>query len=227
MNEQQVEQAKQDVATKAVEYVDEGQVVGVGSGSTVKYFIAALASKKHLLDGAVASSLETKALLKEQGIPVLDANAVASIDLYVDGADEATKHFDLIKGGGAALTGEKILRAMSRKFICIIDDSKLVSRLGGFPLPIEVVPLARSYVARELVKLGGNPEYREGVTTDYGNIILDVHNLTLVQPAVIEEQLNQISGVVTNGLFAKRGADVLLVGNGSNGVEVMRNNAST
>ena len=219
MSDEGKEKAKLAAAQKALEYVEEEQIVGVGSGSTVNYFIEALASKKHLIEGAVASSLATKEQLLAHGIPVIESNATASIDVYIDGADEATKHFDLIKGGGAALTGEKILRAMSKKFVCIIDDAKLVSRLGSFPLPIEVIPLARSYVARQIVMLGGNPAYREGVVTDYGNIIIDVHNLKLGDPKSMEEQLNNLPGVVTNGIFARFGADVLLIGDNNGRVE--------
>ncbi|HET8706517.1 MAG TPA: ribose-5-phosphate isomerase RpiA, partial [Pseudomonadales bacterium] len=185
---------------------------GVGTGSTANFFIDALADIKHKIEGAVASSEATAQRLKKHGIPVFDLNSVSELPVYVDGADEADGYLALIKGGGGALTREKIVAAVADKFICIADQSKWVSVLGKFPLPVEVIPMARSYVAREIVKLGGDPVYREGFVTDNGNIILDVHNLVIAEPIKLEQQLNNIVGVVTNGLFAARGADVLLLG---------------
>ena len=205
-------QKKKAAAEAALEYVKSDMIVGVGTGSTVNFFIEALASKKNMIQGAVSSSDASTALLKEHGIEVFDLNEVASLDIYIDGADEITKHKHMIKGGGAALTREKIVAAVAKTFICIIDDTKHVPVLGKFPLPIEVIPLARSYVARELVKLGGDPVYRQGVVTDNGNQILDVHNLHIMKPTKLETQINQIVGVVTNGLFAQRGADIVLTG---------------
>ena len=202
---------KQAVALAALEYVESGWVVGVGTGSTANHFIDGLARIKGKLDGAVASSNATAERLKKHGIAVLDLNATGDLPLYVDGADEATKHLHLIKGGGGALTREKIVAAASRKFVCIADDSKLVGVLGKFPLPVEVIPMARSYVARQIVQLGGQPVLRENFKTDNGNIILDVHNLEILNPVDLEEKLDHIAGVVTNGLFARRPADVLLL----------------
>ena len=215
------DQQKQRAAEAALEYVVEGSVLGVGTGSTVNHFIAALARRRVQLAGAVASSEASAKLLKEARIEVVDLNTAGDLDLYVDGADEATRHLQLIKGGGAALTREKIVAAASRRFVCIADRSKLVDVLGRFPLPVEVIPMARSYVARQLVKLGGQPVLRAGVTTDNGNVILDVHNLRLTDPAAVEAEINQITGVVCNGLFARRGADLLLLG-GDSGVEVLK-----
>jgi len=215
------DQQKQRAAEAALEYVVEGSVLGVGTGSTVNHFIAALARRRVQLAGAVASSEASAKLLKEARIEVVDLNTAGDLDLYVDGADEATRHLQLIKGGGAALTREKIVAAASRRFVCIADRSKLVDVLGRFPLPVEVIPMARSYVARQLVKLGGQPVLRAGVTTDNGNVILDVHNLRLTDPAAVEADINQITGVVCNGLFARRGADLLLLG-GDSGVEVLK-----
>lgn len=203
---------KKAAAEAALRYVEDGMVVGVGTGSTVNHFIAALATRRHDIRGAVSSSEASSRLLKAAGIEVLDLNTTGDLALYVDGADEATRHGALIKGGGAALTREKIVAAASRRFVCIMDDSKLVDVLGRFPLPIEVIPMARSYVARQLVALGGQPVLREGVTTDNGNAILDVHNLSITDPVALESTLDHITGTVTNGLFARRGADVLLVG---------------
>ncbi|TAJ91468.1 MAG: ribose-5-phosphate isomerase RpiA [Gammaproteobacteria bacterium] len=203
---------KQRVAEAALDYLVEGAVIGIGTGSTVNYFIERLARVKHLIDGTVASSKASEALLKQHKIPVYDLNGVGEIPLYVDGADEATRHRQLIKGGGAALTREKIVAAASAKFICIIDESKLVARLGAFPLPVEVIPMARSFVAREIVKLGGRPVWRDGVVTDNGNVILDVQGLDILDPVDLEQRLNNITGVVCNGLFAMRPADTLLVG---------------
>jgi len=209
------DEKKKAAAAAALDYVEHGMVVGVGTGSTANHFIELLAKHKGKLDGTVASSKSTEARLKQAGIPVLDLNTVGTLPLYVDGADEATRHRRLIKGGGGALTREKIAAAASNKFVCIADDSKLVGRLGAFPLPIEVIPMARSYVARQIVKLGGQPALREGFTTDNGNIILDVHNLDILNPAELEAELNQIAGTVSNGLFARRPADVLLLGTDS------------
>lgn len=206
------DQKKQQVAEAAVSYIEPDSIIGVGTGSTVNYFIDAMASRIDDIAGAVSSSEESTKRLKALGIEVLDLNSVSELSIYVDGADEITEHKHMIKGGGAALTREKIVAAVAKKFICIIDDSKQVPMLGKFPLPVEVIPMARSYVARELVKLGGDPVYREGVTTDNGNIILDVHNLKIMDPVELENSINQIVGVVTNGLFAKRGANVVLVG---------------
>ena len=202
---------KKAAALAAIEYVKDGDIIGVGTGSTVNHFIAALAAKKHLIEGAVSSSDDSTKRLEALGIEVFDLNSVDQFDIYVDGADEITEHKHMIKGGGAALTREKIVAAVAKQFICIIDDSKQVGVLGDFPLPVEVIPMARSYVARELVKLGGDPVYREGVVTDNGNVILDVHNLEILEPRTLEAQINQIVGVVTNGLFAQRGADIVLV----------------
>ncbi len=211
---------KRAAAEAALAYVTEGTVLGVGTGSTVNHFIAALARRRVPLAGAVSSSEASTRLLRSAGIDVLDLNSTGDLDLYVDGADEATRHGALIKGGGAALTREKIVAAASRRFVCIVDRSKLVDVLGRFPLPVEVIPMARSYVARQLVRLGGQPVLREGVTTDNGNAILDVHNLRITDPQALESEINQIAGVVTNGIFARRGADLLLLGTDS-GVETI------
>lgn len=208
---------KKMAAEAALEYIEAGAVVGVGTGSTANHFIDALAGIKHRIDGAVASSEASAERLRSHGILVMDLNEVVELPVYVDGADESNRYLQLIKGGGGALTREKIVAAASRTFVCVADDSKLVDILGAFPLPIEVIPMARSYVAREVVKLGGQPVLREGFTTDNGNIILDVHNLQIMEPAKLETTLNQIAGVVTNGLFANRPADVLLLG-GEDGV---------
>ena len=215
------EQAKQLVAQAAIEYIEWDWVVGVGTGSTANLFIDELAKMKNNIDGAVASSEASAERLRCHGIKVYELNQVGSLPIYIDGADESTKHLHLIKGGGAALTREKIVAAASDKFICIADDSKLVDTLGAFPLPVEVIPMARAYIARQLVKLGGNPIWREGVTTDNGNIILDVHDLKISNPVETERQINQLAGVVTNGLFAQRSADVLLLG-GENGVTAIK-----
>lgn len=205
---------KQLVAEAALEYVEDDMVIGVGTGSTVNYFIEKLATIKHRVEAAVASSVATEELLKKHHIPIVNLNGVNELRVYIDGADEATKYLHLVKGGGGALTREKIIAAASSKFVCIVDDSKLVNVLGTFPLPVEVVPMAQSYVARKLVSLGGQPILRQGFTTDNGNIILDVHNLSITQPVDLEGEINQITGVVSNGLFARRPADVLLVGDG-------------
>jgi ribose 5-phosphate isomerase A len=211
---------KRAAAAAAIAHLPHGCVVGVGSGSTVNLFIAELGRIRHRLDGAVASSEETARRLKALGIEVLDLNSVDELPVYVDGADEITRHLAMIKGGGGALTREKIVAAVARQYVCIADQSKLVDVLGGFPLPVEVIPMARSYVARELVKLGGNPTWREGFVTDNGNVILDVRNLSISAPAALESELNQLAGVVTNGLFARRGADVLVLGT-PNGVQTL------
>ena len=195
----------------ASRFIEPGSIVGVGTGSTVAYFIEAMARMKHDIQGAVSSSEQSTALLKQHGIPVLDLNSTGTLSLYVDGADECDKHNRLIKGGGGALTREKIIAAASKKFVCIIDASKEVDLLGRFPLPIEVIPMARSYVAREIVARGGQPVWREGKVTDNGNWILDVHNWQLVDPVGMEAELNQITGVVCVGLFAKRAADIVIV----------------
>ncbi|MDH5300279.1 MAG: ribose-5-phosphate isomerase RpiA [Gammaproteobacteria bacterium] len=203
---------KKAAAQAALAYVKPGAIVGVGTGSTVNYFIDALASMKGSIEAAVSSSEASTKRLKSHGIPVEDLNMVSRMAVYVDGADEITEHMHMIKGGGGALTREKIVAAVADKFICIADDTKLVPMLGKFPLPVEVIPMARSYVAREIVKMGGNPVYREGVVTDNGNVILDVHGWQILNPVEMETKLNQIVGVVTNGLFACRGANVLLMG---------------
>jgi ribose 5-phosphate isomerase A len=203
---------KRRVAEAAVAYVPEGCVLGVGTGSTVNHFIAVLAERRIPLAGAVSSSEASTRLLKAAGYDVLDLNSTGDLEVYVDGADESNRQLHLIKGGGAALTREKIVAAASKRFVCIVDQSKVVDGLGRFPLPVEVIPMARSYVARQLVKLGGQPVYREGVVTDNGNVILDVHNLAIVDPVALEARINDIVGVVANGLFARRPADVLLVG---------------
>ncbi len=206
------DEKKQVAAKAALEYVEVGTVIGIGTGSTANYFIDMLADIKHKVDGTVASSEASAARLKQHGIQVLDLNAVDGISVYVDGADETTRHLQLIKGGGGALTREKIVAAVARKFVCIADESKLVDVLGKFPLPVEVIPMARGYVARRITKLGGNPIWRDGFVTDNGNIILDVHNLEILEPSKLETELNQVTGVVTNGLFALRPADVLILG---------------
>ncbi|HET8898107.1 MAG TPA: ribose-5-phosphate isomerase RpiA [Rhodanobacteraceae bacterium] len=204
--------AKRAAGEAAIRYVEDGAIVGVGTGSTVAYFIEALAAIKGRIDGAVSSSEQSSAHLKRLGIPVLDLNAVGPLHLYVDGADECDPGKRLIKGGGAALTREKIVAAASRTFVCIIDPSKQVDVLGAFPLPIEVIPMARSQVARQIVAMGGHPVWRDGVVTDNGNWILDVHGWQITDPVAREAELNQIAGVVTVGLFAARPADIVLVG---------------
>ncbi|EIO5870518.1 ribose-5-phosphate isomerase RpiA [Vibrio parahaemolyticus] len=196
----------------ALKYVEKGSIVGVGTGSTVNHFIDALGTIKDDIKGAVSSSVASTERLKELGIEVFECNDVIKLDVYVDGADEINPAREMIKGGGAALTREKIVAAISEKFVCIVDDTKAVDVLGQFPLPVEVIPMARSYVARELVKLGGDPAYREGVVTDNGNIILDVHNMQITNPKEMEDKINGIAGVVTVGLFAHRGADVVITG---------------
>ena len=202
---------KRRAAQAAISYVKDGMVLGIGTGSTVGEFIEVLKDRKIQLEGAVSSSRQTSERLKAARIPEVELNAVGDLELYIDGADESDRRGMLIKGGGGALTREKIVAAASRRFVCIIDDSKLVDKLGAFPLPVEVIPMARSYVARELVKLGGQPVWRERVLTDNGNVILDVHHLTIGNPVDMEDAVNRIAGVVTVGLFARRGADLLLV----------------
>jgi ribose 5-phosphate isomerase A len=202
---------KEAAAKAALDHVPRDGVIGIGTGSTANCFIAELGRIKHRLEGAVASSEATAQRLKDLGIPVLDLNSVNDLPIYVDGADEITRDLAMIKGGGGALTREKIVAAVADKFICIADESKLVDILGRFPLPVEVIPMARSYVARELVKLGGAPVWRQGFVTDNGNVILDVHNLEILKPIELETALNQIVGVVTSGLFARRSADVLVL----------------
>ena len=206
------DEMKKMVAEAALEYVEPGTIIGIGTGSTANHFIDHLAGIKNKIDGTVASSNASAERLTAHGIPVLDLNSVSELSVYVDGADESNHHLHLIKGGGGALTREKIVAACSHKFVCIADGSKLVDVLGTFPLPVEVIPMARSMVARELVKRGGQPVYREGFTTDNGNVILDVHNMEIMEPVKLEQELNDIPGVVTVGLFAKRPADVLLLG---------------
>jgi len=215
------DQMKQAAAKAAIAHVPHDGVLGVGSGSTANFFIAELAAIKHRIEGAVAASEATAKRLKDLGIRVLDLNGVNELPVYVDGADEVTRHLAMVKGGGGALTREKIVAAVARKFICIADATKLVDVLGKFPLPVEVIPMARSYVARELVKLGGHPEWRRDFVTDNGNLIIDMHGLSIVNPVELEGTLNQITGVVTNGLFARRGADVLLLGS-ERGVETIK-----
>ncbi len=206
------DELKLAVAKEAIKYVVEDAIVGVGSGSTANFFIDELAKIKHRIDGAVASSQKTADRLKSHGIRVVDLNSVSDLPVYIDGADEITEHLAMIKGGGGALTREKIVAAVATQFVCIADESKLVGTLGKFPLPVEVIPMARSHVARELVALGGQPALRQGFTTDNGNLILDVWNLNILKPMELEAEINNITGVVTNGLFAMRGADVLLLG---------------
>ena len=203
-------QKKQAVARAALDYVKPDTVIGVGTGSTVNYFIDALEEIKGSITAAVSSSKASTERLEKMGIEVLSLNDVDDLSVYVDGADEVTEHKHMIKGGGAALTQEKVVAAVARTFVCIVDDSKRVPILGSFPLPVEVIPMARSYVARELVKLGGDPAYRQGVVTDNGNVILDVYNLEILSPRELEQTINNIPGVVTNGIFAMRGADVVL-----------------
>jgi len=215
------DELKQAVAREALKYVVDDAWIGVGSGSTANYFIDALATIKGRIKGAVASSVKTAERLKSHGIVVEELNNVDELPVYIDGADEVTEHGAMIKGGGGALTREKIVAAVARKFVCIVDASKRVPVLGRFPLPVEVIPMARSYVARELVKLGGQPAWRMGFTTDNGNVILDVSGLSIVNPAELETAINQLTGVVTVGLFARRGANVILLGE-EQGVRTLR-----
>ena len=219
------DELKQAVAEAAFDYIQptmtDDAVIGVGTGSTANFFIEALARVKHKINATVASSEETASRLKAHDIPVYDLNSVNEVTVYIDGADESNDQLELIKGGGAALTREKIIAATAREFVCIADESKMVDVLGAFPLPVEVIPMARSHVGRQIVKLGGDPVYREGCITDNGNIIIDVHNMSNVDPRKLEAALNQVVGVVTNGLFAQRPADILLLGKES-GVETIR-----
>lgn len=201
---------KKAVAHAAIKYVEQDSIVGVGTGSTVNFFIDALGDIKNKIEGAVSSSEASTQRLKALGIEVFELNEVSNLSVYIDGADEVTEHKHMIKGGGAALTREKIVAGAAKTFVCIVDESKRVPVLGKFPLPVEVIPMARSFVARELVKLGGDPEYRQGVITDNGNVILDVHNLEIINPRELEQKINNIPGVVTNGIFALRGADIVL-----------------
>ncbi|MFW0094631.1 MAG: ribose-5-phosphate isomerase RpiA [Coxiella endosymbiont of Haemaphysalis qinghaiensis] len=212
---------KKLAALQALRYIKNIDIIGVGTGSTVNYFIDALAEMKQQIEGVIASSVTTRNRLKENRIPLVDLNSVSNLEVYVDGTDEFNKHFYLIKGGGGALTHEKIIAAASKHFVCIADESKQVDVLGEFPLSIEVIPMARSFVAREIVKLKGDPVYRQGFITDNGNVILDVHNLNILNPIELEKTLNNIPGVVSNGLFAHRPADTLVVGT-SAGVKVYR-----
>lgn len=219
------DELKQAVASAALDYIrphlEENTVLGIGTGSTANLFIDSLAALRGQINATVASSDASAERLRAHGIPVYELNTVNQVDFYIDGADETNAALQLIKGGGGALTREKIVAAVARTFICIADDSKLVHTLGAFPLPVEVIPMARSYVARELVKLGGDPVYREGVVTDNGNVILDVHNFSMPQPLAMEAKINNIAGVVSNGLFALRPADVLLLGT-AEGVKTLR-----
>jgi ribose 5-phosphate isomerase A len=209
------DEMKQAVARAALEHVVPGTIIGIGTGSTANFFIDSLAEIKHTINGTVASSEASAKRLEGHGIPVMDLNSVDEISVYVDGADETNRQAHLVKGGGGALTREKIVAAVAKKFVCIVDNTKVVDVLGAFPLPVEVIPMARSYVARELVKLGGEPVYREGFVTDNSNVILDVHGLQITDALALEQKLNNITGVVTNGLFALRPADVVLVGSES------------
>jgi ribose 5-phosphate isomerase A len=212
---------KINAAKAALAYVKDDMVIGIGTGSTVNFFIKELASIKHKIDACVSSSKATEALLKANGIPVIDLNAVQELPIYIDGADEVTAHGEMIKGGGGALTREKIVASVAKQFICIVDETKVVKHLGAFPVAVEVIPMARSYVARQIVKLGGDPEYREGFVTDNGNVILDVYHLTINTPMTLEQQIKLIPGVVDNGIFANRMADTILVGS-STGVDVLK-----
>jgi len=211
---------KQAVAREAIRYVVDGAVIGVGSGSTANFFIDELGKIKNRIAGAVASSEKTAGRLKRHGIRLLDLNGVDELPVYIDGADEITEHLAMIKGGGGALTREKVVAAVAKRFICIADESKLVPVLGRFPLPVEVIPMARAYVGRQMVRLGGQPKLREGFTTDNGNMVLDVWGLSILNPVELETAINNVTGVVTNGLFARRGADVLLLGT-KNGVKTL------
>jgi ribose 5-phosphate isomerase A len=222
-NTMTADELKKQAAYAALDHITTGGIIGVGTGSTVNHFIDALATIKHKIDGAVSSSIVSTKRLEEHGITVFDLNETGTIASYVDGADESNHLLQLVKGGGGALTREKIIAAASEKFVCIADSSKLVDVLGTFPLPVEVVPMSRSYVAREIVKLGGQPVYREGFITDNSNVILDVHGLTVMEPIALEKTLNNIVGVVTNGLFAMRPADVLLLGS-EDGTQIVHAN---
>ncbi|UDG81182.1 Ribose-5-phosphate isomerase A [Candidatus Hartigia pinicola] len=212
---------KKSVALAALDYIKSSTIIGIGTGSTVSYFIDELVTMKEQIEGVVSSSKISTAKLRLLGFTVFDCNEVDMLDVYVDGADEIDRHMNMIKGGGAALTCEKIIAAISKTFVCIIDQTKQVDVLGKFPLPVEVIPMARSYVARELIKLGGIPEYRQNVITDNNNIILDVHNLTIINPMAFENKINNIAGVVTVGLFANRSADIILMGT-TEGIKVFK-----
>lgn len=216
------EQMKELSAAAAIKYVEDGMVIGVGTGSTVRYFIDRLEQLRHDIKGAISSSQQSSDLLKKYGIPILDLNSEGVVDIYVDGADEVNHYLEMIKGGGSALTKEKIIASCSKKFICIADESKYVKKLGEFPLPVEVIPIARSYVAREILKIGGVPNWRQGVVTDNGNWILDIYQLDINKPMELESLLNNIVGVVTNGLFAKRSADILLLARANGTVEQLQ-----
>lgn len=215
------DEMKRAAAEAALDYVEPGSIIGVGTGSTTNLFIDLLHERRVDIEAAVASSEATAARLREHHIPLMELNATGDLDLYVDGADESNHHLQLVKGGGGALTREKVIAAASRRFVCVADRSKYVDVLGAFPLPVEVIPMARSYVARQLTRLGGNPAFRDDFTTDNGNIILDVHNLQIVEPIKMERTINDIPGVVTAGLFAQRPADILLLG-GADGVETLK-----
>ena len=215
------DQLKQQAAEAAIDLLPEDGIIGVGTGTTIRYFIEALAAIKHRFEGAVSSSEATTALLKSHRIPVMELNNTGPLELYVDGADECNRHLQLIKGGGGALTREKVIAAASKQFICIVDQQKQVDILGGYPLPVEVIPMARSYVARELVKMQGNPVLREHSVTDNGNTILDVHGLDIMEAIKLETAINQIPGVVSVGLFALRPADILIIGR-ETGPEIIR-----
>jgi len=214
------DEQKRAVAQAAIQHVPIGSIVGVGTGSTANYFIDELAKIKHKIEGAVASSESTAQRLRDHHIEVLNLNNVGELPVYIDGSDEITEHLHMIKGGGGALTREKIVAAAAKKFVCVADQSKLVGVLGTFPIPVEVIPMARSYVAREIVQLGGHPVLRQGFITDNGNVILDIHGLQILNPVELETNLNQITGIVTNGLFARRGANVLLLGT-DNGIRTI------
>ena len=216
------EQKKQAAARAAIEYVEYDDIIGVGTGSTVDYFIEYLKPLKNKISGTVASSISTKEKLEANGIRVIDLNEVSDIPIYIDGADEVNSNLQLIKGGGGALTREKIIAGASQKFLCIVDESKVVDVLGKFPLPLEVLPMARSFVAREIIKIKGMPAWREGLITDNGNIILDINHLDIIEPIKLEKELNQIPGVVTVGLFAARGADKVLVSNDKEVIELKK-----
>ena len=206
------DELKQSVASEAIKYIVDNEVIGVGSGSTANFFVDELGKVRNRIAGAVASSEKTAERLKRHGIRLFDLNSVNELPVYIDGADEITEHLAMIKGGGGALTREKIVAAVAKKFVCIADESKLVPVLGKFPLPVEVIAMARAYIARQMVRLGGQPKLREGFATDNGNIVLDVWGLSILNPVELETAVNNIAGVVTNGLFARRGADVLLLG---------------
>jgi len=211
---------KEQAAIKALDFIEDGMIVGVGTGSTINCFIQQLTSIRHRIDACVASSKATESLLRAAKIPVIELNVVSYLPVYIDGADEVDARFQMIKGGGGALTREKIIASVAQKFICIVDESKAVQHLGDFPIAVEILPLARSYVARELVKLGGDPQYREGFVTDNGNIIIDVFNFSLDNPRVLEEAIKLIPGVVESGLFSKRLADHVLVASAA-GVKII------